>query len=327
LRTPAPVNKYPEFVRAIVLRLQTLGGHLGKVEIAQVLARAGLHLAASTVGRIRKEPPAREPTPPPVKPMPSARRVVTAKRPNHVWHADLTVVPTRAGMWASWLPFALPQCWPFCWWFAVVVDHYSRKALGYAVFKKQPTSEQVRAFLGRVIAQVGAAPKHLVTDSGAQFTAEAFGASCRRQVFERNRQPEKAIEAYRRGVRISEHDAWPHFYLGRALIEHGQPDQAKAVLEEGNRIEASRYRPRQNVLTALRSLLAMAYLHTDDTKNAERWLSLIAEEDAINPEVARAFAYTRRDLRAGGEREREGLRERTHENLAENVGNEAGPGG
>jgi hypothetical protein len=113
LRTPEPVNKYPEFVRAIVQRLQGLCGSMGKVKIAQVLARAGLHLAASTIGRIRKEPPSREPSSPPVKPMPSARRVVTAKYPNHVWHADLTVVPTRAGMWTSWLPFALPQCWPF----------------------------------------------------------------------------------------------------------------------------------------------------------------------------------------------------------------------
>jgi putative transposase len=166
-------------VRALVQRLQCLGGHLGKVKIAQVLARAGLHLAASTVGRIRKEPPAAGPTPP-VKPMPSARRVVTAKRPNHVWHADLTVVPTRAGLWASWLPFALPQCWRFCWWVAVAVDHHSRKALGYAVFKKQPTSEQVRTFLGRLIAQVGMAPKYLVTDSGMQFTCAEFRPWCQR---------------------------------------------------------------------------------------------------------------------------------------------------
>jgi putative transposase len=179
LLTPAPVNKYPEFVRAIVQRLQGLCGGMGKMKIAQVLARAGLHLAASTVGRILKEPPVGEPNPPPVKPMPSARRVVTARHPNHVWHVDLTVVPTRAGMWTSWLPFALPQCWPFCWWVAVAVDHYSRKALGFAVFKKQPTSEQVRAFLSRLIAQLGTAPKYLVTDSGTQFTAVGFGAWCR----------------------------------------------------------------------------------------------------------------------------------------------------
>jgi len=113
------------------------------------------------------------------------------------------------------------------------------------------------------------------------------------QVLERKKQPDRAIEAYRRGVRISEYDAWPHFFLGRTLIEQGQPEEAKAVLEEGNRIEASRYRPRQRVLTALRTQLALAYLHTDDTKNADRWLSLVAEEDAINPEVARAFSYLR----------------------------------
>ncbi len=41
--------------------------------------------------------------------------VVTAKRPNHVWHVDLTVVPILRGAWAAWLPGALPQCLPFCW--------------------------------------------------------------------------------------------------------------------------------------------------------------------------------------------------------------------
>src|SRR6202023_473501 len=42
-----------------------------------------------------------------------------------------------------------------------------------------------------------------------------------------------------------------------------------------------------------RTQLAIAYLHVDDVINAERWLSVIAEEDAGNPEVARAFAYLR----------------------------------
>jgi hypothetical protein len=98
LRMPEPVNKYPEFVRGIVQRLQLLCPRLGKVKIAQILARAGLHLAATSVGRIRQEPPIRVPTPPepPDETMPSGRRV-TADRPNHVWHTDLTVVPTAAG--------------------------------------------------------------------------------------------------------------------------------------------------------------------------------------------------------------------------------------
>lgn len=180
-----PVNKFPDFVHHIVQRLQTLCPSLGKVKIAQVLARAGLHLGATTVGRFRRlKPAAPTPAPAPVpspkpEPMPSTRRV-TAKRPNHVWHTDLTLVPILAGFWTAWLPFALPQCWPFCWWVSIVLDHYSRRVLGTTTFKQQPTSQQVRQFLGRVITTVGTAPKYLVTDSGVQFTCEAFKGWCRR---------------------------------------------------------------------------------------------------------------------------------------------------
>jgi transposase InsO family protein len=173
-----PVNKFPDFVRYIVQRLQTLCPRLGKVKIAQVLARAGLHLATTTVGRLRRQAPT--PPAPPAETMPSTSRV-TAKRPNHVWHVDFTMVPTSAGHWAAWLPFALPQCWPFCWWLAVVVDHFSRRALGCTLLTRQPTSKGVCQFLGTVIARVGAAPKHLVTDSGTQYTCAGFRKWCRRR--------------------------------------------------------------------------------------------------------------------------------------------------
>jgi len=92
----------------------------------------------------------------------------------------LTVAPTAAGFWVPWLPCALPQCWPFCWWVAVVIDHYSRRALGFAVVKQQPSSKQVRQFLGRLIAKVGAAPKYLITDSGTQLTCAGFQPWCKR---------------------------------------------------------------------------------------------------------------------------------------------------
>ncbi len=114
-----PVNKFPEFVRYAIQRLKTLCPRLGKVKIAEMLCRAGLHVGATTVGRILKELPQRAPR----ETRLSTGRVVTAKRPNHVWHTDLTAVPTGAGYWAPWLPFALPQCWPFCWWVAVIIDH------------------------------------------------------------------------------------------------------------------------------------------------------------------------------------------------------------
>jgi transposase InsO family protein len=126
---------------------------------------------------MRRQDPTHAPPASSTTAAPSARRV-TAREPNHVWHVDLTVVPTSLGFWTSWLPFALPQCWPFCWWVSIVLDHYSRRALGFAVFVRQPTSEQVRQFLGRVIGCIGAVPAHLVTDSGVQFTCPAFKDWC-----------------------------------------------------------------------------------------------------------------------------------------------------
>ena len=172
-----PVNKFPEFVRYSVQQLKTLCPTLGKVKIAEMLCRAGLHLGVTTVGRILKEPP----RPTSRKTAATTGRVVTAKRVNHVWHIDLTVVPTGGGFWAPWLPFALPQCWPFCWWVAVIVDHYSRRAMAFTVFAERPTSLAVRTFFGRIIARGNASPKYLVCDKDSIFWCEGFKSWCRRK--------------------------------------------------------------------------------------------------------------------------------------------------
>ena len=58
-----PVNKFPDFVRHVVRRIKTLNPTFGKKRIADLLCRAGLHLAISTVGRIINEVPTDEPTP------------------------------------------------------------------------------------------------------------------------------------------------------------------------------------------------------------------------------------------------------------------------
>ena len=187
-----PVNKFPELVRYLVQRLKVLCPALGKQKIAQVLCRAGLHLGTTTVGRILQEDPHPKPaekqaSPQVAEEVPQAEktpaeaalRVVTAKRINHVWHVDLTVVPTQLGFWASWLPFSLPQCWPFGFWVAVVIDHFSRRAMGFAVFKKDPDSRGVRCFLGRVIHQAKTKPKYLICDKGKQFWCQGFKDWCR----------------------------------------------------------------------------------------------------------------------------------------------------
>jgi putative transposase len=181
-----PVNKFPDFVRYTVQRLKTLCPALGKVKLAQVLARAGLHLGVTTVGRMLK---AEDKKAPPSKPDSAAtagdstptERVVTAKGPNHVWHVDLTAVPL-GGFCAPWLPFALPQRWPFCWWLAVVVDHFSRRVMGVAVFRKPSDCQQVIAFLAKTIRQAGTPPKHIICDKGTQFWCKRFKRWCKRRM-------------------------------------------------------------------------------------------------------------------------------------------------
>jgi len=174
LQLPEPVNKFPDFVRYIVQRLKTLSPSMGKVKIAETLCRAGLHLGATTVGRILKEEPQSDPGDAvPCTP------VATAKRPNHVWHVDLTAVPASEGFWAPWLPFALPQCWPFCWWVAVVIDHYSRHVMCFAIFRNNSTSESVQRFIESAI-ETSASPKYIICDKGQQFWCEMFKDWCDR---------------------------------------------------------------------------------------------------------------------------------------------------
>ena len=135
LQLSQPVNKYPDYVRYIIQRLKTLCPTMGKVRMAQVLARAGIHLATSTVGRIVKEESLNNDPNFEVIETEKKDRVVTARYANHVWHVDMSVVPTT-GFWVPWTPFCLAQIWPFCWWVIVVIDHFSRTVIGFAVFKK-----------------------------------------------------------------------------------------------------------------------------------------------------------------------------------------------
>ena len=182
----APVNRFPDFVRYTVQRLKVLCPTMGKKRIAQTLARAGLALSVSTVGRILKESTDRrpEPTEGTADEEPLGKtgegRPVQSKAPNHVWEVDLTLAPTAAGFWAPWLPFAVAQQWPFAWWVACVVDHYSRRVMGFAVFSKEPKSVDVRTLLGRSVRSHGV-PKYIISDKGRQFDCTDYRAWCKRK--------------------------------------------------------------------------------------------------------------------------------------------------
>jgi len=180
VRLTEPVNRFPDFVAYLVRYLKQTCPSLGKERIAKMLARAGLHLGTTTVGRMLK----RDITKGDVtveEPKPAAGRVVTAKRPNHIWHVDLTTVPTNAGFWLPWTPHAQFQRWPFCWWVAIVVDHASRLVVGFAVFKRRPTSFEVYSFMGTAIHRSGAKPRYIISDKGKEFDCKPFKDWCRRK--------------------------------------------------------------------------------------------------------------------------------------------------
>jgi len=179
IQTVEPVNRYPDFVRNLVRQLKRLFPTMGYEKLAQVLARAGLFLAASTIRRISLEPTTPTTDEPPAASR--SRRRAVARRPGDVWHLDLTVVPTRAGFWVPWFPFSLPQRWPFCWWVAVIVDQASRAFAGFAVFKKMPSSTRVQIFLGKAIREQGFPPRCIVSDKGRQCTSRSYKHWCRQR--------------------------------------------------------------------------------------------------------------------------------------------------
>lgn len=174
----APVNKFPEFVAYIVRRLKTLCPSMGNERIAQVLCRAGLHLGSTTVRRMLADSQERRPD---AASNSTSGRTVRATRPNHVWNVDLSTVPILRGFWVPWIPGAVAQRWPFCWWAAVAIDHFSRRVMGVAVFVSQPSAAAIQAFLDKTLRRYRVCPDHLITDHGRQFTAKTFARWCRRR--------------------------------------------------------------------------------------------------------------------------------------------------
>jgi len=93
LQTRTPVNRFPDVVRYAVQRIKLFCPTLGKVKIAQKLARAGIHIGKTTVERILKENPAKEPASADT----GKQSRIVSKYPSHTWHTDLTAVPISGG--------------------------------------------------------------------------------------------------------------------------------------------------------------------------------------------------------------------------------------
>ena len=164
-----PVNRFPDFVAELVKFLHATFPLMGAVRMAQVLGRAGLHLAPTTVRRFRRA--SRRPkSAPPSAPNPARLYPgIVAKAPYRLFHVDLTAVKRVRGFWAPWFPFSLPQCWPFCWWVVGVIDHYSRAVLALKAFRANPTSAEVIGVLQAAMRKADRQPRYIISDQGPQF--------------------------------------------------------------------------------------------------------------------------------------------------------------
>ncbi len=63
----------------------------------------------------------------------------------------------------------------------MVIDQFSRRVTGFALFTKAPTSTDICRFLDRVTKRASAKPKHIITDKGRQFFCQTFKTWCRRR--------------------------------------------------------------------------------------------------------------------------------------------------
>jgi transposase InsO family protein len=178
VQIPERPNRYPDFVRYVVQQLKSFCPLLGRYKIADILARAGLHLSASTIKRIIGEPPI-DPAGVTYPTKPSTPPTVQAWYPNHVWSVDLTVVSSCDGLWTPWSPNALTQVHPYAWYVMVVIDHFSRRLMGHEVFLQEPTALQVTSAMKRICTENSARPKYLVSDQGVQFVAAEFRNWCK----------------------------------------------------------------------------------------------------------------------------------------------------
>ncbi len=180
VRSPVPLNKYPDYVAHVVQQLKVLCPTFGYGKIAHVFGREGLQLGTSTVQRMIRRVVVPGPEPDRARRANPMKKVI-ARHPHHAWHCDLTTVPTSMGFWTPALPFGAAQRWPFCWWLVVLADQFSARILRLAIFRNQPTTGEVQAIVARAIEEAGVVPRYLITDKGSQFRDRLLRGWCKRR--------------------------------------------------------------------------------------------------------------------------------------------------
>jgi putative transposase len=157
VRTIHAVSRGTYGAPRIHAELQADGQAIGRKRVARLMRVAGLAGASRRRGLVttRRDPEAR-PAPDLID------RNFAAERPNQLWVADITFVPTLAGFL----------------YLAVVLDAYSRRIVGWSMANHLRT-ELVLDALEMALGQ--RRPKDVIhhSDQGSQYTSLAFGGRCR----------------------------------------------------------------------------------------------------------------------------------------------------
>ena len=137
--------------------LRAAGVRIGRKRVARLLKQAGLQ------GVSRRKWPTTTVRAAAGRPAPDlVDRHFTATHPNQVWVADITYIPTRAGLL----------------YLAVVLDVWSRRVIGWAMETHLRTS-LVLAALDMAVTRRRPARVIHHSDQGCQYTAVDFGRRCR----------------------------------------------------------------------------------------------------------------------------------------------------
>lgn len=131
---------------------------VGRKRVARLMRTAGLVGCHRRKGRgLTRRDPTTAPAPDLVE------RAFTAQRPDQLWVADITYVPT----WSGWL------------YLAVVLDVWSRRVVGWAMADHLRTELVIDALDMAIWRRRPDAGLVHHSDQGCQYTSLAFGRRCR----------------------------------------------------------------------------------------------------------------------------------------------------
>jgi putative transposase len=156
VRTIHAVSRGTYGVPRVHAELRAEGRAVGKKRIARLMRAAGIVGVSRRRGVTTRRDGEARPAPDLVD------RNFTANRPNQLWVADITYVPTVAGFL----------------YLAVVLDAFSRRIVGWGM-ETHLRTELVLAALEMAIGQ--RKPSNVIhhSDQGTQYTSLAFGGRCR----------------------------------------------------------------------------------------------------------------------------------------------------